>query len=616
VREWNASFDAAHLGTRPGNHTYGADLEDNPEAGFVVPEIGAWNAVTAVGGTSETTAAFFQSRTVTFQAWGFEAFTPDNHDIRPPVPGLADDYKLYKTWTSAGTNRRVPPFTSYYEHWVAGGAQTHPGLVWTGTVWGLGALPTGDTLERYEDGSGCALSGWTFVSSTPGRYEPSFRADVGDGRHWTTTDGLTATRPADCSGAVFSVTLSDPCTWADCYARAQAAAASGTIGPLGNGEGPVASNSADASGGGADDRWAFSMAGRYRLNLSPVPYARRARWKEVTRRNRMRVVPDNTGGYYVTNRTTTLTEPITHPYYDEFGAWSPSDLRWSATAEKQYRYRRDTQGTGNIQLVGPGSFANLVWATRVRGVLADKSEWVSGMKLRLQTGAGNIDLPISADGETPIHEVALAAMTDTDYLYFARVIDAAGTELPKVGFRVLYRQRRRLWIAGHAALDGTSTDLVPIRFRVETVATVRNVQNKAADHWPCVGTATLTTVRAYSAITGLPEWDSATIGTVTVKTGTCNGIVNVFHSHGTGSGLVTTTLTPSERIQSRTLPTNWYLDRPVALDEPDPEGDILAEVERTDVVPANALGADYYVASAVRGASVFLEAATVVRMEP
>jgi hypothetical protein len=159
---------------------------------------------------------------------------------------------------------------------------------------------------------------------------------------------------------------------------------------------------------------------------------------------------------------------------------------------------------------------------------------------------------------------------------------------------------------------------VPIRFRVETDTTVRTAQNHAADRWPCVGTATLTTVRAYSATTGLPEWDSSTIGVVTVKTGTCNGIVNVFHSHRDGLGSVTVTRTPSEWTRTFTYaPTGgWYLDRPVALNEPDPEGDVISEIERTEVVPANALAADYYVSSAVRGASVFLEAATVVRMEP
>lgn len=586
----------------------------------------------SVGDAVVQTGPAMEVETATFSTFGFQNFSQEQHEFSsigyPPLrPSF--DHALYKTRTGAGVFSEYLNFSLGTQS-VSLGTSTAVYELDPAGIWVSSRSPTSPDTVSLSSKPGETVQGF---------FAPRFRGAFG-GFGFDTPWQATASTFANHYGAgnfpPFSgtITLSDPCTWADLEAQSARVLSEG----FSTGASPSwGSAIASSSGSGATDgtRWMAKQVARFRF--SARPYRQKIVWAEVTRQNNagVHLGPSDSGFMPTQTRARReLTEPLDRPYFDEWGAWSPTDLRWSDAGERLLRWAYASWLQRTLFLYGR-SFADTeagydprIMATRFR-VLVDSTE--SGLTARvtlsINSGSEVLDLPVTSGETETVERVATANPNNTTH--FCRIISVTvwrGTnEVPEIASNIVFRQRRALRIAGHAALDGSDTFMVPRRYRVETrtmeyglAATLTNgaqFDSGQSFQVAVTGEARLSVVREYHPTTGAAKWDASAFreGEVIERSGSFNGLAWVPPWQLSLNGPPTTsTATVLERVAA--LAETPQLAQPIDANGLNAEGAILASIERSETIDAGATGEWHTLDCAVRGAGVFIEDLQAVRL--
>jgi len=612
---------------------------------------------------SSVVAANVQRQRAAFAAYGVRPFTRGNYIYVNGALETGYDLALYKTRTGAGYYKRyVPPLAKTF----LGSLTVSYSLV--GGQW-KADVPNVDEGYVFDDGGGapspvCDESEYVGVSpSGMSLVEPSFwhsfSASIINVFWEATSSTEVGPRPGYAKFDVFSVcpdstatiTLSDACTWEDVATESEKVLTDG-YGTYDYGDYPQAVAYNTGSGASDGTRYMRKVVGRYRV--LPAAYRRRVYWREVTRQNNAgftRVIEGSSPipefSPQTTLRRTELSEPISRPYYDEFGGWAPADLRWEdVTSEKLWRWNANSSneplylyGVVSGSLVGEqGWDGPVVFATRLRvQVPSHDSALVARVVVlsppppgEVDYASETVDLPITSGLSSVLERVAPDWPLE-NYLRLGSVTILRGGEPDApltAAARVRYRQRQLLRVAGFPALDGTDELMAPKRYRVETRvtewgldATVTNGSDYDSGlqyQMPATGSARLETRKAYNLTTGAPEW-TGEFGEIVERVGSFAGLPWLPASHvSVPSTPLTATLS---EVATALSPTYQLL---VPLDANAPRfgaadslpGAELASVSREEVVEAGEYGVWHDVNCPVRGAAVFIEDLGAVRLTP
>lgn len=604
----------------------------------------------------------FQSQRALFTAYGFAPFTADDYEFGPSFPDIPDyDLALYKTRTGSGPLRLYEQNGERLSIWSLGtGSYTYERQFFVGAFRWLPLLSPVDTEDAYTDGPDSGFfgvcdesnfanhEGVSAVTYSPFFDYPSSGPGFGDPDHalWLTTSSTVAVTNPDhepydgfatymCPGSDATLTLSNPCTWADIEAQAARAATEGYDEYDYGESNAVSYNTGDGDADGTRHMW--KRVGRYRINSGDT--RRRVTWREVTRRNiaRSSTSIDMSTDFFAPSLTLSsrvLTEPISLPYYDEWGAWSPSDLRWDEAEDRVMAWGVPTSIAliliGVDSSLGASDLPELGWSAtprafacrlRVEQTGTPEAGLVVRVRLRHVSTSSvstfeDVDLAMTEGVSATLERIAATVdeLTSPARLQVETVaILRAGEPVTDVGWRLIYRPRRILKLAGHAAYDGSDTLIAPVRYRVETLitewglnATTSNGSEYDAGkryQVAATGSARLESVKTWNLTLAQPEWVGEP-GVVVERAGSFNGL-NWFRANH--ENITHTVVTATERSRTIALTATPQLRAPLDLSQPHVLGEELSAVERDEVVEAGAAGVWRDVNCAVRGAGVFLE---------
>lgn len=603
-----------------------------------------------------------------FAAFGWRPFTKDEFYRHGELPDVPSDLARYKTRVGTGVLKTVGSGLTKVEL----GTSTYAGYVKSAGHWVVSTPTYGDATYSFTDdgesfpGHPCDEGSWanqagpfydfpiipSFYYSLPfgtpndAWWHASSSTEVGKNPDWE-EDGSV------CPDSNATMTLTDKCVWDDLVSESNKVLVEGYDSSVSDGYTPaIAWNTGD----GASDGTLYMTKTRGRYRFSAAPYRRLIRWREVTRKNNANVEPE------LIRRATELSGPIAKPYYDEFGAWSPSDLSWEDVMERTINWAHAHGVNGQLPLIlcGWASLGNdeplhwegivVIYATKLRFYVETEESAAVQIRATIWDGAETSTVTLDVvDRVSAELDFVLAGEEGTDVreLHVVEVL-VAGEVRSDIVAKVCFRQRRRIKTAGHPARDGSDSFWSPHRYRVQTETSEwgMNCVNGRGGDWdagrrfqtPCVGTARLVTEKAYNLTNGEPEWDifsSNTLGIMRDRVGTFAGVRWLPLRHGDSAGVIEWILTgpvqedATTLIFERPLPATDQLmvpvdanvpamyfaySTPTLIDDGDLRGELVSSVNQSEIVEAGEPSAWRVVDCSMRGAAVTLELLSAIRI--